>query len=82
MLPMFIKTLQSHMQDLETSLERCGTIGIAKAGHKMKGALLNLGLNDSAVFARRIEEEGMADNQHFDYSELVIQLKNELQEIL
>ena len=82
MLPTFLQTLQSHMQDLETSLDVCETMGIAKAGHKLKGALLNLGLDDSAAIARRIEVEGKAGNQNADYSELVMQLKENLKEIL
>jgi len=82
MLPMFLKTLQGHIQELETSLDACGTTGIAKAGHKLKGALLNLGLDDSAAIAKRIEVEGNADNQNADYTDLVTQLKEQLQEIL
>lgn len=82
MLPTFLQTLQSHMRDLENSLEVSGTMGIAKAGHKLKGALLNLGLDDSAAVARRIEVEGKADNQTIDYGEFVTQLKEQLKEIL
>jgi HPt (histidine-containing phosphotransfer) domain-containing protein len=82
MLPTFLTTLQSHIHDLENSLDVSETIAIAKAGHKLKGALLNLGLDDSAAIAKCIELEGKADNQAVDYAELVRQLKEQLNEIL
>ena len=82
MLPTFLTTLQSHIDDLENSLDVSETLTIAKAGHKLKGALLNLGLDDSAAIAKRIELEGKADNQDVDYAELVRQLKEKLNEIL
>lgn len=82
MLPTFLTTLQSHILDLENSLDAFETLSLAKAGHKLKGALLNLGLDDSAAIAKRIELEGAADNQAVDYAELVGQLKEQLKEIL
>jgi len=82
MLPTFIKTLQSHMHDLEKSLDDSEGQAIAKAGHKLKGALLNLGLEDSATLAKCIELEGKADKQDVDYAELLMQLKEQLKEIL
>lgn len=82
MLPTFLNVLQNHMRDMESALAQGEVGAIAKVGHTLKGALLNLGLDDVAEIAKTIETEGMADNQDIDYSELVTQLQKQLEEIL
>jgi histidine phosphotransfer protein HptB len=82
MLPTFLLTLQNHMHDLAKSVESDDIQGIAKAGHKLKGALLTLGLEDISGIALRIETEGKAGNQDIDYDELMLELKELLTEIL
>ncbi|MBN4065520.1 Hpt domain-containing protein [Desulfocapsa sp. AH-315-G09] len=82
MLPIFLQTLQSHMKELEKSVENGEIQGITTVAHKFKGALLNLGLEDIAEIAQRIETEGNANNQGIDYFELTMELKEHLKEIL
>jgi len=82
MLPTFLQTLQGHMQELEKSVGDGEIQGIAMVGHKFKGALLNLGLEEFAEIALRIETEGKANNQEIDYLKLTMELKEHLKEIL
>ena len=82
MLPAFLLTLQNHMHELEKRVRRGEIQDIAKVGHKFKGALLNLGLEDITEIALRIEMEGNAGNHEIDYGELTMDLKEQLTEIL
>ncbi len=82
MLPTFITVLQNHMRSLEQVLEESDLEAIGKAGHGLKGALLNLGLTEFAALAERIEKEGKAGNQDTDYGGLAAALREKLEEIL
>ena len=82
MLPTFLDVLQNHMRDVESAMEKGEVPSIGKAGHTLKGALLNLGLDDIAQIAKTIETEGLANNRDIDYSALVLQLQVQLEEIL
>jgi len=82
MLPTFLSILQNHMRNLEDTLATGDVQAIGSAGHALKGALLNLGLAEIAVFAMRIEVEGMAGSHDADYADLLAQLKSHLKEIL
>jgi len=56
MLPVFIATLQSHVNQL-TALAGNGDIRqLGHAGHAIKGALLNVGLTDLAKTAHALEK--------------------------
>jgi HPt (histidine-containing phosphotransfer) domain-containing protein len=67
MMPSFIATLDSHMENLEEALGDNDLNEIGKAGHTIKGAFLNLGLKECARIALDIEESGKAGNSGVDY---------------
>lgn len=71
LLPSFISTLGTHMQNLENAVVNCDLVSIGEVGHTIKGAFLNLGLDDCAGIALRIEERGKAGDHTIDYQELV-----------
>ena len=78
MLPSFITTLSTHMQNMERVLGENDPLALGKAGHTMKGALLNLGLSDCAQLAMRIEEKGKAGDTMTDYAALVTDLRERI----
>jgi len=82
MLPTFLNVLQNHMINMEKSVEEGNIQTIGSAGHTLKGALMNLGLDDFAEIAQIIEREGKAGRSETDYSGLVEQLKKKMAEIL
>lgn len=67
MMPSFISTLDTHMQTLEEALKVNDLSQIGKAGHTIKGAFLNLGLDECARIALDIEQSGKAGNNNVDY---------------
>ncbi len=55
MIPVFVATLGDHVERL-AALAAAGDLDeLGRAGHAVKGALLNMGLPDLAELARRIE---------------------------
>jgi histidine phosphotransfer protein HptB len=78
MLPNFIVTLSSHMAHMERILGEDDPMALGKAGHTMKGALLNLGLTDCAELALHIEERGKAGDRHIDFASLVADLRKQI----
>jgi HPt (histidine-containing phosphotransfer) domain-containing protein len=78
MLPGFIDTLASHMSHLEEALQSGDNVRLGKAGHVIKGALLNLGLSECAEIAYIIEKEGKNRNENADFQALVYTLKDKL----
>ncbi len=54
-LPAFLDTLLAHMMRLEKNLEDNDLELLARSGHVLKGALLNLGLHELAEMAQAIE---------------------------
>lgn len=78
MLPGFIGILSSHMANMERALGQDDLIALGKAGHTMKGALLNLGLDDCAKLALQIEERGKAGDLRIDYAALVADLRKQI----
>jgi HPt (histidine-containing phosphotransfer) domain-containing protein len=75
MMPNFIATLSVHMENLERSLAADDPLVIGKAGHTIKGALLNLGLTDYAELAYAIEKMGKGGDRSADYKALVANLR-------
>lgn len=67
MMPSFISTLGSHMETLEVALSENDFTELGKAGHTIKGAFLNLGLEECAKIALDIEESGKSGNTSADY---------------
>lgn len=56
MLPVFIVSLQSHVDQLKALAESDDIQQLARAGHAIKGALLNVGLSDLAETAHALEK--------------------------
>lgn len=82
MLPSFISTLGMHMQSLEDALEENNPVSMGKVGHTIKGAFLNLGLEDCANIALRIEESGKAGDHETNYKQLVADLRIKINPVL
>ena len=74
-LPRFLDTLLIHLGALSTPLEQENLADLGKAGHTLKGALLNLGLTDLADIAYTIEKKCNAGDTDVDYHRLVEQLQ-------
>lgn len=74
MLPSFVSALESHMNDLDLALNENSIDKIAKVGHTIKGACLNLGLEAEAEVAFEIEQRGKAKESGSDFKELVDKL--------
>lgn len=82
LLPSFIATLGTHMQNLESALAENNPTSIGEVGHTIKGAFLNLGLDDCASIALRIEERGKAGDQDTNYKQLVDELRLKIDPVL
>lgn len=70
MLPSFYKAILEYQDDLVASIEGEAVERIARAAHKLKGALLNLGLFTCADFALSIEKSAKLGDASFDYEGL------------
>ncbi|OEU51381.1 MAG: hypothetical protein BA862_06670 [Desulfobulbaceae bacterium S3730MH12] len=75
MLPGFISTLVSHMQNLENALVENNPTTMGRAAHTIKGAFLNLGLEECAQTASLIEEKGKAGDMTTDFQKLINDLR-------
>jgi HPt (histidine-containing phosphotransfer) domain-containing protein len=82
MMPSFLSTLGMHMENLEEALNKNNLMQVGKAGHTIKGAFLNLGLNECARIARDIEEYGKAEDPAIDYRSKIDLLHHHLKDIL
>lgn len=71
MISGLIATLAGHIDNLEKVLEEGDLEQLGKAGHTIKGALLNLGLNECAEIAYDIEVKGKAGERDADYRSMV-----------
>jgi HPt (histidine-containing phosphotransfer) domain-containing protein len=78
MLPGLITTLADHIDNLEVALEQGDLEQLGKAGHTIKGALLNLGIEECADIAYSIELNGKAGNDDINYQELVKSIRETL----
>ena len=77
-LPRFLDTLITHLDNLQLPLQKNDLPKLGKAGHTLKGALLNLGLLDLAAIAYDIEKQCTAENRTADYQTLVQRLQREI----
>jgi HPt (histidine-containing phosphotransfer) domain-containing protein len=82
LLPSFIETLGTHMQNLESALTENNPASIGAVGHTIKGAFLNLGLEDCASIALRIEQSGKAGDHDTNYKQLVEELRLKINPVL
>lgn len=78
MLPRYLASLQEMMGKLERAVRSGSLAETGRAGHALKGALLNLGLQDLAQKAYAIELAGKAGGNESECSRLVFELKEEL----
>jgi len=81
MLPTFLTTLQGHMKKIEELHATGDLTELGKAGHTMKGALLNLGLHDMAATAHAIELGGKAQDSATDFAALINELRRGIESI-
>jgi len=81
-LPGFLATLQQYMSNLEETAARETDEAVSRAGHAVKGALLNLGLNDLADKAFTIEKNCKAGTADWNSSPFIAELKQEIAKII
>ena len=77
-LPAFLDTLLTHMLRLEKNLVDNDLELLAKSGHVLKGALLNLGLHELADMAHAIEECCATPQAVTELPQQVARLKEEI----
>ena len=77
-LPRFLASLESHLHTLEEMEAEGDLSGLGVAGHKVKGALLNLGLFELADTASTIEQQGKQLDHDTDYPSLIAHLKHSI----
>lgn len=82
MLPSFITALTSHMEKLDSALRAGDLEDLGRAGHTMKGALLNLGLHDCVGIAQAIEQKGKAQDESADYPAMLQDLRKNLEVLI
>ena len=78
LLPELIKTLSGHIDNLEAALQGNDPALLGKAAHTIKGALLNLGLQECADIACSVEKSGKAGRKDTNYRELVRSIREKL----
>ena len=78
MMPSFVETLLGHLDKVESAITAGDFSLLARAAHAMKGALLNLGMNDAAEIAVLLEENGKNPPQEGGFDLLLAQLKEKL----
>ncbi len=82
LLPSFIATLGTHMQNLESALAENNLASIGEVGHTIKGAFLNLGLQECASIALQIEERGKAGDHTTNYKQMVEELRLKIDHVI
>lgn len=82
LMPSFIATLRTHMRTLQNALEGDNPQAIGEIGHTIKGAFLNLGLDDCAAIALRIEQRGKAGDCQADCKLLFEELRETILPII
>jgi HPt (histidine-containing phosphotransfer) domain-containing protein len=78
MLPSFFSTLSGHMVNLEQAFANADLEALGKTAHTIKGAFLNLGLNDCAEIASLLEQKGKEGDASTDYARLVKSLRQKV----
>lgn len=82
MLPEFKNTLVQHLNELQAAHQKNNLTILNVAAHKIKGALLNLGLQDSAKLAEKIESESASGSTTFDYSARIDKISSIIDEFV
>jgi len=82
LLPRFLESLETLMRNLELIAGTEKTVELSRAGHAIKGALLNLGLMDLAELAYTIEQKSKFGEIQWDRAHYVAELKREIAKII
>ena len=77
-LPRFLDTLVAHLNNLQRPLLTNDLPELGRAGHTLKGALLNLGLLELADIAYSIEQQCKIEDSTADYQVMVQRLQQEI----
>jgi HPt (histidine-containing phosphotransfer) domain-containing protein len=81
MLPRFVSTLKKLMVDLEKQAGENDLTGLMHTGHAMKGALLNLGLQQLAQKAFRLEKLDSRPADRESAAALIADLRQEVDKL-
>jgi histidine phosphotransfer protein HptB len=76
MIPVFVRTLRSHMDRLAELAADNDMEQLSRASHAVKGALLNVGLTDLAQTAHTIEKQCKDGNRTLDYQAMITELQH------
>ncbi|WP_049785122.1 Hpt domain-containing protein [Desulfotalea psychrophila] len=68
LIPRFCTAMIQNQQELDTAIASAVMADIARAAHKIKGALLNLGLQGAGDCALTIEQAAKQESVSFDFS--------------
>lgn len=82
MLSNFVSVIQNHMNSLAAIVDSDDLSDIARKGHALKGALLNMGLTEAAAIAENVERAAGDGRRDLDYAVLWQQMQKMLEEIL
>ena len=81
-MPQFLNTIKKLMSELDDLAAMNKPEALSRTGHAMKGALLNLGLQDLAQKAFFIEKHKQISEPDLSYIQLVKELKQEIKKII
>lgn len=81
-LPRFLESLQALIRDLERTAETESREALGRAGHCIKGALLNLGLKELAAVAFVLEQSSRTADLEPDCARSIAELKKEISKIV
>lgn len=82
LLPQFLQSLQTLMYNLEqTAATECQE-DLGRASHAIKGALLNLGLEELAAVAFTLEQNCKSPAPDQDHAQIISELKEEIRKIV
>lgn len=80
-LDTFVQTLSTSLTDISQSLKEKNMDEIAMHAHKIKGGLLNLGMQDLALVCQKIETHAQANDTQACQASITV-LRHELKELL
>ncbi|MDH3349617.1 MAG: Hpt domain-containing protein [Desulfobulbaceae bacterium] len=75
-LPRFLKLLADHLEKFEQISTKQDLLALCRAGHSLKGALLNMGLEELAEETYQLEKLCKSNNKSPD----IVRLSKELME--
>ena len=81
-LPRFFKMLADQLEKLEQISHKQDLLALCRAGHSLKGALLNLGLEELAEEAYQLEKLCKSNSESSDIIRLIQDLMKKVKAIL